>query len=140
MISKAQMDAMSQDERIAWIDSLKGDDHVIVHTPVGWRYTLALMTIAKRFLRQNIPADCRLRFLEFIDGQSDTFSVEAIAQLEPAGDEAFEIYQEAMKLGSRMGMDLLGRLDVFSAIASMHPSIVTALRMPRPQPNNAARI
>ena len=98
------------------------------------------MSVAKRFLRQRIPDDCRLKFLKFLDNQSDTFSIEAIAQLEPASDEAFEIYHEAMKLGAKKGIDVLGRLDVFSAFASLNPSIVTALKMPRPQPNNAVRI
>jgi hypothetical protein len=133
MITEVQLDSMSQDERCTWLDSLEGDDRVIVYAPIGNRYTLVILTVALRFLQQRIPADCRLKFLEFIDGHSDMFSVEAIAQLEPACDEAFEIYHEAMKLGAKKGIDLLGRLDVFAAFASMHPSIVAALKMPRPQ-------
>jgi hypothetical protein len=130
MITEAQLDAMSEDERHTWLNSLRGDDYDIVHASLGSRYTIVMMSVAKNFLAGELPTDLRLKLLKFLDNRQ--FSVEAIAQLEPMGDEGFEIYKEAMKVGSK-GVAVLGRLEVFSAFAALHPSLLAAVKMPRPQ-------
>ena len=130
MITNAQYVAMSDDERAAWLDSLQGDDYDIVHTPIGRRYTAVMLAVVKRFLTQKVSADCRLEFLQFIERQTDVFSVDALAQLAPIDDEGFEIYDAAMSLGSK-GLDVLGRIDIFAALASLNPSLLVALKTPR---------
>jgi hypothetical protein len=72
--------------------------------------------------------------LEFLDRCSDTFAREAISQIEPMCDEAFEIYREAMKLGAKKALDVLARWEVFNAIVALSPSILVAIKMPRCQP------
>ena len=69
--------------------------------------------------------------MEFLDRCSNAFASDAISQIEPLCDEAYEIYREAMKLGAKKALDVLARLEVFNAIVAPSPSILAAVKMPR---------
>jgi hypothetical protein len=61
----------------------------MVNCPPGYRWTLIAISENKRWLSTNIPAELRLRMLEFFDRCTDSFlTAEAIAQVEPMCDEA----------------------------------------------------
>jgi hypothetical protein len=118
-------------EHCAWIESMTDDEKEILYCPVGHRATFVMISIIKRWLQLDLEAEYRLKFLEFLDRRSNDFTREAIAQIEPMCDEAHEIYKEAMKLGAKKALDVLGRCEVFSAFIALNPSILTAIKMPR---------
>jgi hypothetical protein len=116
-------------EHVAWIDSLNADETLILHTPVGYRYTLVEISDLKRVLQVEIPAEFRLRFLEFLDRQSAEWGAETIASIAPMCDAGAEIVREARKLGSKQALDTFAKFDVFSAFCALNPSLLEALRM-----------
>jgi hypothetical protein len=138
MMTAEKIRELSPAEHSVWTAYLRVDETLILHTSIGLRYTLVLLSISKRFLSQTIPADCRLRFLEWMDRRSDTFSKEAIALIEPMNDEGYEIFREANKLGPNKALDISASWEVFNAYAAINPSILTALRMSRPNGYDAS--
>ena len=130
MITSEQIGRQSSDERIAWLDSLNGDESAIVHTPVGHRYTIVIISEIKRRLLQPLSAAHRLRFLEFLDSHIDlVLTAEAIAAVEPMCDEALEMVEEARKLGAAKALDVFARWEIFNAFVALNPSILTAIKM-----------
>jgi hypothetical protein len=133
MITSEQINRQSSDERIAWLDSLNEDENAIVHTPVGHRYTLVIISETKRLLAMNLSAEHRLRFLEFLDNCTDNvLTAETISIIEPMSDEAYEMVKEARKLGTKKALDVLARWEVFNAFIALNPSILTAIKMQPP--------
>lgn len=106
------------------------DHEIVMRTPPGYRYTLVAIAIVKWFLSHDIPAEFRLKFLEFLDHAKE-FTPEAIAAVDPMPAAGRELYKEITKLG-RKWPDVAARCDVFDAFIAINPSIVTALRMPSP--------
>src|SRR5260221_7092564 len=112
MITDEQIGQQSSEERHAWLDSLNDDETAIVHTPVGHRWTLVVISETKRLLLMELSAAHRLRFLEFLDHCTDTFlTTEAIAAIEPICDEAYEMVTEARKLGAAKALDVFARWE-----------------------------
>jgi len=116
------------DEHSAWLASLSADEALIVHSPIGYLYTLVFLSELKRILKSEMPTKYRLRFLEFIDSRSDEWPPEIIAILEPMCDAGAEIMAEAHKLGKKQ-LDKIAEFEVFSAFAALNPSLLVALRM-----------
>jgi len=88
MMTADQIAGMSAEEHSAWIESLDEDEAIVLHTPVGFRYMLVAIADVKVVLSKKIPAEYRLKFLEFLKGHEDMFTAEAIAAVEPFNDEA----------------------------------------------------
>jgi len=126
-------------EHSAWIESMNDDEKALLYTPVGQRYTLVLISVIKRWLQAELEAKYRLRLLEFLDRCSGTFTREAISQIEPMCDEAFEIYKEAQKLGAKKALDVLAEWEIFNAIVALSPSILAAIKVPRVTPWDSGR-
>ena len=104
----------------------------MVNCPPGDRWTLIAISENKRWLSTNIPAEIRLRILEFFDRCTDNFlTAEAIAQVEPMCDEAYEMAKEARKLGPKKALDVFAKWEVFTAFVALNPSLLTAIKMPR---------
>jgi hypothetical protein len=131
MTTEKQLSEMSTDERIAWTASLNEDERVILHTPIGLRYVLVSVAEVKWFLSHDIPAEYRLKFLEFIDSHTDLFTPEAYALVEPMCAEGRELIKEARKLGNKW-LDVVARWEVFNAFIALNPSMLDALKMPMP--------
>jgi hypothetical protein len=131
MMTDKQIGEFSNEDRGAWIASLNEDETIILHTPIGYRYVLVSIAEVKWFLKETIPAEYRLKFLEFIDSHADMFTPEAIALLDPMNDEGREMLKEARKLGKKW-LDVVARWEVFNAFIALNPSMMTALKMPRP--------
>jgi hypothetical protein len=122
-------DGRTYAEHCAWLDSLNADQNLIVHTPVGHRYTLVVISELKRMLASEIPTKHHLRFLEFLDDHSDVWPPEIIASIEPMSDAGAEIVREARKLGASKALDKCAEWDVFNAFIALNPSLLEALRM-----------
>jgi hypothetical protein len=116
-------------EHHAWIEAMNDDEKAILHCPVGHRYTLVMISEAKRMLLMDLSAEHRLRFLEFLDRCTDIFAADAIAQIKPMCDEAYEMVKEARKLGARKALDVLARCEVFNAFVALNPSLLAAIKM-----------
>jgi hypothetical protein len=116
-------------QHCAWLDSLNADEKLIVHTPVGYRYTLVIISDAKRMLQAELPAEFRLQCLEFLDRQSAHWGAETIASIAPLCDAGAEIVGEAQKLGAKQALDAFAKFDIFSAFCALNPSLLEALRM-----------
>jgi len=130
IITSEQIGRQSSDERIAWLDSLNDDESVIVHVPVGHRYTIVIISEIKRMLLHDLSAAHRLRFLEFLDSHTDmVLTAEAIAAVEPMCDEAFELVKEARKLGAAKALDVFARWEVFNAFVALNPSLLSAIKL-----------
>jgi hypothetical protein len=132
MITHDEIDRQSHEERCAWLDSLNDDESAIVHTPVGHRWTLVVISETKRLLSMNLSAEHRLRFLEFLDNCTDNFlTAESISIITPMCDQAYEMLKETRKLGAKKSLDVLARWEVFNAFVALNPSILTAIKTPR---------
>ncbi|MEH2570252.1 hypothetical protein [Bradyrhizobium sp. AZCC 2289] len=98
--------------------------------PMGHRYTLVVISIAKRYLACEIDDFYRLKFLEFLDkwARDDNWlTVDMIAAIEPVCDNGYEIVCEAQKLGAKKSLDVYA--EVFPTFAVLNPSLITALKL-----------
>jgi hypothetical protein len=100
--------------------------------PRGDRYTLVIISVTKRYLGGKLPPAYRLLFLDRLEQMTtelhrEWLTAEMIAAVEPACDQAYEIYREAMKLGAKKAIDVCA--DVFVAFASLNPSLLAALKI-----------
>jgi hypothetical protein len=109
-------------------------------TPRGHRYTLVLISIVKRSLEMEIPSDFRLKFLEHLDRmpakESGTtwLTAEMVAGVDPICNKAYEIVDEARKLGASKALDIYA--DQFPIFAGLNPSLMNALKQ---SPSHTAR-
>jgi hypothetical protein len=123
-------DGRTYAEHCAWLNSLNADQNLIVHSPVGHRYTLVIISELKRMLMaETLPTGARHRFLEFLNDHSDVWPPEIIASIEPMCDAGAEIVREARKLGASKALDKYAEFDVFNAFCALNPSLLEALRM-----------
>jgi hypothetical protein len=112
--------------------------------PVGYMYTLVMVSGVKRWLTEEIPDEYRLKFLEWLDRQagdsqradrdygSAWLTGAMIAAVEPMCDRGWEIYSEASKLdrgkpGQPGFLDALAKF--FPTFAVLNPSLMTSLEM-----------
>jgi hypothetical protein len=109
---------------------------MVLHTPIGYRYTLVIVAYTKRALvSYEIPVGERLQILEAINGFVDkTFTEAALAVIEPACDTAMEMISECMKVDEgnpRCGkaFDLMASSPVFGHLLKLNPSMLAAIKL-----------
>jgi hypothetical protein len=130
MITSEQIGRQSSNERGAWLDSLNDDETAIAHTPAGHRWTLVVISETKRLLLMDLSAAHRLRFLEFLDHCTGTFlTAEAVSIIDPMCDEAYEMVEEARRLGAAKALDVFARWEVFNAFVALNPSLLSAIKI-----------
>jgi hypothetical protein len=104
--------------------------------PPGYRYTVVIVSIIKRSLAADIPAEYRLKFLNQLDqmasGWDGWLTADMIATIEPMCDRGHEMYTEAAKLdrgkpGQPAMFDALNKF--FSAFCVLNPTLITALEL-----------
>ncbi|MCW2219508.1 hypothetical protein M2232_003040 [Bradyrhizobium japonicum] len=83
------------------------------------------MSVAKRALQGEMPADMRLDFLTHLEKMIDNVvTAEIIAMIEPMDDDGYELFREIQKLGygpMPNALDMLAKkFDVF---ARCNPSL-----------------
>lgn len=88
----------------------------------GHQYTLVMISITKLCLKGEIPPDMRLKFLQHLDKMCDqVITPEVIASIEPMCEDAYEIVQEAIKLGPKKALDVYA--DKFEVFATLNPTL-----------------
>ena len=109
---------------------------MVLHTPIGYRYTLVIVAYTKRVLvSYEIPVGERLRMLEAINSFVDNiFTEAALAVIEPACDTAMEMICECMKVDEgnpRCGkaFDMMGTSPVFGHLLKLNPTILAAIKL-----------
>jgi hypothetical protein len=98
--------------------------------PRGYKYTIVHISLNKRWLRSDMPANERLQILEMleIDEIDRTWlTTDMIAAIEPMDDRGYEIASEALKLPMGKVLDVFA--DRFATFAVLNPSLLTALRL-----------
>jgi hypothetical protein len=132
MITDAQINAMPEAARHAWIDSVQGDERTILYWPVGRRYTMVFISIVKRHLEQELPIDVRAKLFDWLDTcGAEWLTPEAVAHIEPMCDEGYAIVREAEKLGAGKALDVYARHEVFSAFCALNRTLLSAIELCR---------
>jgi hypothetical protein len=119
-------------ERLLHIGPHRGESFAIRRaqecTPVGYKYTLVLVSVTKRVLQSEMPEEYRLKFLGHLDKVIDNWlTPEMIAAIDPMDDKGDEIAGEIRKLGPQKALDVYA--ETFVAFAALNPSLIEALRM-----------
>jgi hypothetical protein len=107
--------------------------------PMGYKYTVIIVSVIKRELAQDIPPEYRMKFLNQLDAMASGgpegyswLTADMIAAIEPMCDRGDEMFCEALKLDrGRPGQPaMFNALDkFFPAFAVLNPSLMTALEM-----------
>lgn len=96
--------------------------------PRGYKYTIVHISLNKRLLRADMPANERLRILEGLEGGDQNWLTrEMIAVVEPMCAKGYQIASEALKLNSGKALDVFA--DHFATFSSLNPSLIAALEM-----------
>jgi hypothetical protein len=107
--------------------------------PMGYKYTVIIISVIKRTLAQDIPPEYRLKFLNQLDAMTSSgqegyawLTADMIAAIDPMCDRGDEMFSEASKLdrgrpGQPAMFDALNKF--FPAFAVLNPSLMTALEM-----------
>ena len=101
--------------------------------PPGHLYMFVSISLIKRVLAEDIPAEYRLKFLEYLDkmtayeSSASWLNADMIAAIEPMDDRGYELVQEAQKLGPSKALDTYAKF--FWTFAGLNPSLISALKM-----------
>ncbi len=143
-VTQAQIETLPYVELTA---RMNADERAVFEMPPNWRYVLVMVSIAKRYLAEpDTPPEIAFRYLQSFDrlcSGENAWSAAAFAVVEPACDDAHELYREAMKLvpKRREGDDMAKRCrdhqaawrvieswDTFAAFVSLNPSLLAAIK------------
>ena len=64
MIRLQEPELKPGEDHSAWQESWNEDEHMLAHTPPGYRLSLIEIAQIKRILLDDMPADLRLRFFQ----------------------------------------------------------------------------
>jgi hypothetical protein len=96
--------------------------------PRGYAYTIVDISLNKRLLRADMPANERLKILEGLKGDDQNWLTrEMVAAIEPMNDQGYELASEAHKLPEGKVLDVFA--DHFATFAVLNPSMIAALEM-----------
>jgi hypothetical protein len=129
MMTNEKLDALSDQDRIAWIDSLNEDEKAILHCPVGRRYTFVFISYVKHLLAGELPPAYRLKFLQWFDRREPWERPEIIVAIGPMCENGYHLLRETMKLGPKKYFDVIASWEVFNAFVALNPSLLTAIKM-----------
>lgn len=130
ILNEDQIQAQSHEARVAWLDALDDRGRLIVFAPRGWKWTLVVVAHAKRLLQANMPVETRLKILEGLERcEGDRLTDEVLAAVDPMPDAGEEIIREAMTLGPKQALDIYARHEVFTTLATINPSLLTAIEL-----------
>ncbi|WP_157839467.1 hypothetical protein [Bradyrhizobium diazoefficiens] len=114
---------------LAWLEGLTADERILVHTPAGYWHDLVNIAMVKRLLKQEMPADLRLRFLEHLNAQVHSLlTLEAMQAVEPACDTAMSMIDEMKALSIDDKCRLMCKWNVMAAFCNLNPSLIEAMK------------
>jgi hypothetical protein len=118
-------------EHCAWLDSLVGDEYLIVYTPIGHLYSLATISHFKFILFNfKMTAHERMKTLEVIAMCTHGLvTEEAVAAIEPCCETGRKMFQELNSLPMEKRTQAFHDGDVFRLLARLNPSLLAALRL-----------
>lgn len=130
-----QLEHMTEQERIVWT-GITDDERLVLHTPVGYRYTMVLVALTKRILTTyELSVGDRLRMLEAINSFVDNvFTEAALAAIAPASDTEMDMIRECWRAdegATRRGasLDLMASQDVFAHFVKINPTLLASIRL-----------
>ena len=98
----------------------------------GQRNLLVLVSIAKRWLSEDIEVEFRLRFLEAFERfeklTNGWLSAETVTMIDPMCDNGIEVWQETRGLVAQERIKVMDRPEVFSVLAALNPSLLSVIR------------
>src|SRR5262249_6135668 len=120
MLTNKQIDALTNEERGAWIDGMSEDERMIVYTPVGYLHDMVTVSVIKRALTtQKLTTAEQLEMLEALGKIGDRyFTAEAVAAIKPICETGVQIVREARQTDRTEDRSesfmLLGSWEVFN--------------------------
>jgi hypothetical protein len=132
-----QLEAMSQEERAAWRESLSADEKLVLQIPVGYRVILLLIAHTKRALvRGGMTVGDQLEMLERLATLRDeTFITSAVmGAVQPACATAAEMIGEALALDGEnerltKSYEMLASWECFWHFLRLNPSLLDAIQL-----------
>ncbi|WFU37747.1 hypothetical protein QA640_25130 [Bradyrhizobium sp. CB82] len=115
----------------AWQMTWTDDEAVLAHTPPGYWYDLVNISMVKRLLQaEEMSADLRLRFLEWLNGSvRGLISLDAMQTVAPACDTAMEMIKEMHPLSLDDKCRLMRKWDIMAGFCNLNPSLIAAMRL-----------
>jgi hypothetical protein len=114
----------------AWQKTWNDDERLLAYTPPGYWSELVGISQAKRLLQQEMPADLRLRFLEYLDKSvHGHLTLEAMQRVQPACDTAMRMLDETNSLSRQDKYRLMNRWNVMANFCNLNPSIIEAMKL-----------
>ena len=113
----------------ATIDRPRSDEDLIA----GCRHRnlLVLVSIAKRWLAEDIEAEFRFRYLEYFERfgklTNGWLSAEVVTMIDPICDNGIEIWQETRGLAAQERNRMIDKPEVFSVLAALNPSLLRVI-------------
>ncbi|HTC04893.1 MAG TPA: hypothetical protein VK749_15930 [Xanthobacteraceae bacterium] len=144
-MTAADMPEPGTEAHRAWLDSLTGDDLLIIHLPPGYQWMLVLASLEKRLLQGDMEPGLRLRLLESLNSMiHGLITADMLAMIQPMCDTAYQIWKEAKTLdreGDQACMAsfrVITSWRVFNHFLKLNPSILDAIRLEDQQRGAAA--
>lgn len=135
-MTNKQLAAMSDGERVAWLNSLTGDEAAVATFPVGHRVTLLLIAHTKLALIQGgMTVGDQLQMLEKLTALTDKVITPAVmAAVQPACATADRMIGEALALDGEnerltKSWDMLSSWEVYWHFLRLNPSLLDAIRL-----------
>lgn len=119
------------EEHCAWLNSLEHDEWLIVYTPIGHLFSLAMVSFFKRALLEfEMSAGERLNMLDAIAGMiHGVLTAEAVAAVQPCCKIAAKMIYEIMRAPIERQTMIFADADLFRKLAQINPSLITALEL-----------
>jgi len=109
-------------------------DELIADLPQGCLSELVWIAYVKRALvSRNLPGGERLEMLEWLRNcVRDPITAAALEAIEPASDDLVEVFTKVWRHNPEepeIGLEMLGRREVFAELCKIHPSLLTAITL-----------
>jgi hypothetical protein len=142
-VTNGQLEKMTQDDRSAWLDSMDDDEELVARCPSGTWHELIMAAYFKHALLDvPMPANERLRFLEFLDDMPNPpnpcalVTREVVAAIKPANSALVKIIHEARALDreedrGQASFKMLTSWECRWLVLKAQSSLLEALRLSR---------
>jgi hypothetical protein len=119
------------EDHAAWQATWTDDEELLARTPPGYRVSLVNISQVKRLLlRDEMPVDLRLRFLEIINDYTDTqLTTEALQRVEPACETTMNMLNEMGRLSVSDRCRLIMKWNVMAIFCNLNPSLIEAMKL-----------
>ncbi len=118
------------EDHALWQMTWSKDESLLAHTPPGYWYDLVNISMVKRVLQQQMPADLRLSFLELLNKYvRGILSLEAMQAVTPACDTTMAMLDEMRHLGIENKCRLMRDWNVMAGFCNLNPTLIEAMKL-----------